>query len=294
MFISDLQTTQYFRLRKDTDIDILLVLGVKLSHPGGNLEAIILELKLRFKAPVFRPRLPARIQTSDLRWWPTGLFLPFWESARRKIRILALPQVPIYLYPPQFMRVPAAKSATVAQYPVTNNMGPPLKMNQASSIHSSLCLLGVRPDSSARRRLGLTGALSNAGPSSFASSIVLQPLIDGAVEALQNLRPSIPALVAPVDADANTLIHTSAFSVIAPYFVEVFTWDVSQTDRPDLYAFDPPFLSHGNMGVPREHHCLVSNGAFHDLEPTGEFEIPVIWMSFICMEGMRPAFGLGL
>ncbi|KAJ7463617.1 HAD-like domain-containing protein [Mycena latifolia] len=129
------------------------------------------------------------------------------------------------------------------------------------------------------KRLGLVP--SNVESSVFASSIVHWPLVDGAVECLQQLRPWIPALVALSDTDHETLQNTAAFSRLGPYFAEVFTWDASHRYRPDIQALAPSFLYHDAMGVLRGHRCLVSSGLFQDLEVACRLaEVPVIWMRY--------------
>ncbi|KAJ7439049.1 hypothetical protein B0H11DRAFT_1626196, partial [Mycena galericulata] len=127
-------------------------------------------------------------------------------------------------------------------------------------------------------RLGLD--VSDHASSLFASSIFDWPLFHDAVQCLQNLRPWVPLIIALFDVDHETLTKTSSFSVLAPYFAEVFTWDASHTYPPDFDALDPPFLYHDDLGIPREHRCLVSNSVFRELEPASEFEIPTIWLRY--------------
>ncbi|KAJ7135193.1 hypothetical protein C8R43DRAFT_1021321 [Mycena crocata] len=127
-------------------------------------------------------------------------------------------------------------------------------------------------------RLGLTPSPAEAV--SFASSIAHWPLIDDAVEVLQILRSRIPALVALADADHSTLLKSTAFSFLAPYFTEVFTWDASHTYRPFFNAFNPAFLFHDNMGVLRRRRLFVSSKLICDLEPAAELQVPVVWMRY--------------
>jgi len=127
-------------------------------------------------------------------------------------------------------------------------------------------------------RLGL--APSEEESTVFASSLYTWPLFDDAVRCLQDLKPRIPVLVGLFDVDHVTLLQTPSFSILAPYFAEVFTWDASHKYRPDFAAFHPPFVYHDDLGVARADRCLVSNSVFRDLEPAGELKIPAIWMRY--------------
>ncbi|KAJ7075584.1 hypothetical protein B0H15DRAFT_652559 [Mycena belliarum] len=126
------------------------------------------------------------------------------------------------------------------------------------------------------RRLG--AAPSDAEAAAFASSIAHWPLVDGAVQCLQTLRAHFNGIIALADVDDATLRQTPAFSVLAPYFAEIWTWNASQEYRPYLAALEPPFSYHDSIGVPRERRCFVSAGLHRDLEPACECDVPAIWV----------------
>ncbi|KAJ7463636.1 HAD-like domain-containing protein, partial [Mycena latifolia] len=136
----------------------------------------------------------------------------------------------------------------------------------------------ARAHSDMATRLGLVATEEQS--SLFASSIATWPLFNGALWCLQTLNPWIPILVALCDVDHESLRVTSAFTALAPYFAEVFTWDASHAYRPDRTAFDPPFRYHDALGVPREQRCLISNSVLRDLEPAHELDFPAIWMRY--------------
>ncbi|KAJ7137540.1 hypothetical protein C8R43DRAFT_893508 [Mycena crocata] len=125
-------------------------------------------------------------------------------------------------------------------------------------------------------RLGLQCSADER--SAFVSSMFTWPLFDGALECIQKLRKRIPTLVALLDVDHATLVRTSAFQALEPRLDEVFTWDASQTYRPDPRAFDPPFAYHDAMGIASAHRCLLSNSVFRDLEPARLRRIPAMWL----------------
>ncbi|KAJ7723005.1 HAD-like domain-containing protein [Mycena maculata] len=127
-------------------------------------------------------------------------------------------------------------------------------------------------------RLGLSSSTTQS--SAFAASIFDWPLFDDAIQSLQALRPWIPAIVAVVDIDQETLCKTSSFPPLIPYFAGIYSWDASRTYRPDFEAFLPSVKYHDDMGVPRAQRCLVSNSVFRDLEPASELEIPTIWLRY--------------
>ncbi|KAJ7982960.1 HAD-like domain-containing protein, partial [Mycena polygramma] len=127
-------------------------------------------------------------------------------------------------------------------------------------------------------RLGMT-PLDSMESSAFAQSIKHWPLLPAADWCLSNLKriPSI-SLVAIADVDHDCLMRTAAFTVLAPFFEAVFTWDIYKAYKPDPAAFAAPLAHYDALGVPRAHSCLVSSSLFADLEPARELGLPTLWM----------------
>ncbi|KAJ7152784.1 HAD-like domain-containing protein [Mycena filopes] len=129
-------------------------------------------------------------------------------------------------------------------------------------------------------RLGIP--LQDTSDSSFfAESIKQWPLMPLAEWCLINLR-HIPAisLVALADVDHESLLQTPAFTILAPFFDAVFTWDACKTYKPDVAAFAAPLAYYDALGVPRAHTCLVSTHLLSDMEPARKLGVPALWMRF--------------
>ncbi|KAJ6478080.1 hypothetical protein C8R47DRAFT_1139300 [Mycena vitilis] len=142
------------------------------------------------------------------------------------------------------------------------------------SIHYLLILAEAHRNMALRLGISITAAES----SKFASSLFDWPLFDDAVQCLQTLQPYIPALVALVELDAETLCKTAAYHTIGGYFRQIFTWDQSKGYRPNVDAYDPPLIYHDNCDIPREQRLHVSSALFRDLELVAEVDIPTVWM----------------
>ncbi|KAJ7283185.1 HAD-like domain-containing protein, partial [Mycena rebaudengoi] len=126
-------------------------------------------------------------------------------------------------------------------------------------------------------RLGLTPVQGES--LLFVQSIGTWPLFDGVDWFLHCLLtvPSI-SLVAITDMDHDSFHRTASFIAIASYFREVFTWDSSQTYKPNLEAFAAPLKYHDTLGVRRIFRCIIASSLFEDLEPARDLGLGAIWL----------------
>ncbi|KAJ7621348.1 hypothetical protein FB45DRAFT_139716 [Roridomyces roridus] len=106
-------------------------------------------------------------------------------------------------------------------------------------------------------RLGLTW--TSAESSAFVSSIASWPLLPGALDCLQKLRPHF-TLVALLDMDAQTISSATAFDVLHPYFHE--------TRMP---GFPIP-------EVDKTSRCIVSSSLVRGIEPARRADVPGVWL----------------
>ncbi|KAJ7040075.1 HAD-like domain-containing protein [Mycena alexandri] len=125
-------------------------------------------------------------------------------------------------------------------------------------------------------KLGLSSLMEES--SVFASSAIHWPLFDGALQSLQTLRFSGLTLIAVTDMDFETFSQTSAYQPLAPYFSELWCWDLVHTYRPPLSAMGHALVFHDNMGVPRERRCLVSDALFQCLDLACQLSLPAVWV----------------
>ncbi|KAJ7167285.1 hypothetical protein C8R43DRAFT_984774 [Mycena crocata] len=125
-------------------------------------------------------------------------------------------------------------------------------------------------------RLGLSPP--TGGAATFAHSLPHWPLHADALWALHTLRCVVPTLAALVDMDHSTCVRTPAFTALALYFDEVFTWDATHSYRPARDAFTAPLGYHDALGVPRACRALVSNSLLRDVQPSRELGFPAIWL----------------
>ncbi|KAJ6463339.1 HAD-like domain-containing protein [Mycena sanguinolenta] len=115
----------------------------------------------------------------------------------------------------------------------------------------------------------------------FAESIANWPLVPYVEWCLATLR-AVPGLSisAIADMDHDSLLRTSAFATLAPYFNTVFTNDACAAYKPALAVFEGPVHHYEALGVQRENTCVVSASLLLDLEPARELGVPGIWTRY--------------
>ncbi|KAJ7724677.1 hypothetical protein B0H14DRAFT_3003663 [Mycena olivaceomarginata] len=97
-------------------------------------------------------------------------------------------------------------------------------------------------------RLGIESTTSASAL--FAQSIAHWPLFPHAEWCLAILR-TIPGLsiAAIADVDRDSLLRSSAFTALAPYFDTMFTWDACRAYKPDLTVFKNPLSYYEALGA---------------------------------------------